>query len=169
MQSTSLRLVCREFNKIVTPFLCPVVAVDLSCASISRLEGLLANDLIARGVHGIAISLRFRPDSIATDFRKFHAHANTVLDEFIRSCNWHTEFQSFDENDMCEAAIIFRSCWTTYHKLEQMRVAWQSLINQQGSNQIQERRRMAAQISRIGKRSMRFWSMPTRVEQSWRQ
>jgi hypothetical protein len=73
------RLVCRTFNRLISPLLCPIVRVSLCSGSIDRLEGLSRNPLIAQGIRGIKLSLLFRPRAIATDFGRYHAHADSVL------------------------------------------------------------------------------------------
>ncbi|KAK7189854.1 hypothetical protein PSPO01_04244 [Paraphaeosphaeria sporulosa] len=127
------RLVCRAFNRIISPLLCPVVTVSLCSGSIDRLEGLLRNPLIAQGVRGIAISLLFRPRAIATDFKRYHAHANTILNDLERECDWNTEFQHYDQDDMSDDAITWRGYHEAWSKIAQMQSAWGKLF--EGSTQ----------------------------------
>ncbi|KAF2448999.1 hypothetical protein P171DRAFT_428954 [Karstenula rhodostoma CBS 690.94] len=122
------RLVCRAFDRLISPLLCPVVSVSLFPASIVRLEGLFRNPLIAQGVRGIAISLRFRPRAIATDFRRFHAHANSVLDDCTRECDWNTEFQNYDQDDISDDAVTYRAYHDAWSKICQMQGAWDNLF-----------------------------------------
>jgi hypothetical protein len=73
------RLVCRTFNRLISPLLCPVVSVSLCPRSIDRLEGLSRNPLIAQGIRGVRITLLFRPRTIASDLQRYHAYADSVL------------------------------------------------------------------------------------------
>lgn len=129
------RLVCRAFDRLISPLLCPVVNISLCSESINRLEGLLSNPLIAQGVRGIAISLRFRPRGIATDFRRYHAHAVSIIDGGISECDWHTEFQSYEKDDISEDAVTNRQYHTAWEKLAQIRYAWQQLLERESSRE----------------------------------
>ncbi|KAL5434507.1 hypothetical protein PMIN06_011359 [Paraphaeosphaeria minitans] len=122
------RLVCRAVDNIISPLLCPVVGVWLCSRPIERLEGLFRNPLIAQGVRGIAISLLFRPRAIATDFKRYHMHANSILLDLERECDWNTEFQYYDQDDMSDDAITWREYHDAWSKIGQMQSAWRELI-----------------------------------------
>jgi hypothetical protein len=129
------RLVCRAFDRLISPLLCPVISVSLCSESIDRLEGLFRNPLIAQGVCGIAISLRFRPRGIATNFRRYHDHAYSILDNCIQSCDWHTEFQDYEEDDISEDAVTHRDYEAAWSKFAQMQRAWQRLFKERSSQE----------------------------------
>jgi hypothetical protein len=122
------RLVCRTFNRLISPLLCPIVSVSLCSGSIDRLEGLSRNPLIAQGIRGIKLSLLFRPRAIATDFRRYHAHAESVLVEFERECNWYTEFQDYQEDDMSDDAVSWRNYHEAWQRIGNIRDAWRNVL-----------------------------------------
>ncbi|KAL1613200.1 hypothetical protein SLS60_001432 [Paraconiothyrium brasiliense] len=131
----NIRLVCRAFDTLVSPLLCPVVNVSLCSESIARLEGLCRNPLIAEGVRGVAISLRFRPSGIALDFKRYHAHAVKILNDCIGECDWHTEFQSYAEDDMSEDAVTHRDYEAAMEKFNFMKYAWGKLFEERSSQE----------------------------------
>jgi hypothetical protein len=122
------RLVCRTFNRLISPLLCPIVSVSLCSGSIDRLEGLSRNPLIAQGIRGIKLSLLFRPCAIATDFRRYHAHAESVLAELERECNWYTEFQDYQEDDMSDDAVAWRNYHEAWKRIGNIRNAWRDIL-----------------------------------------
>jgi hypothetical protein len=129
------RLVCRAFDRLISPVLCPVTNVSLSSESINRLEGLLSNLLIAQGVRGIAVSLRFRPRALAADLRRYHVHAASIVERGIRDCDWHIEFQSYAEDDMSEDAVTHRGYLAAWDRLAQIQRAWRQLLKQESSHE----------------------------------
>ncbi|KAF3001775.1 hypothetical protein E8E13_001119 [Curvularia kusanoi] len=117
----NIRLVCRTLNRLVSPFLCPVVSVSLCSESIDRLEGLSRNPLIAQGIRGIRISLRFRPRPIASDFEKYRHYALSTIETLEDICDWCTDFHKYDEDDVSEDAFVWRSfneAWNTISCME---------------------------------------------------
>lgn len=127
------RLVCRAFDRLISPLLCPVVSVSLCSASIDRLEGLFRNPLIAQGVRGIAISLAFRPRAIATDFQRYHAYANSVLNGCKGECDWNTEFRNYEQDDTSDDAVTWRGYHDAWSRLSQMQSAWRNLFERRTS------------------------------------
>ncbi|CAI6046511.1 unnamed protein product [Clonostachys chloroleuca] len=65
----SLRLVSRLFNDLASPLLCPVVRLQVDDASITRVQDIMANPLLASGVRAFSISLEYRPTLLARDFQ----------------------------------------------------------------------------------------------------
>jgi hypothetical protein len=129
------RLVCRTFNRLISPLLCPIVSVSLCSGSIDRLEGLSRNPLIAQGIRGIKISLLFRPRAIATDFRRYHVHADSVLVKLEGECDWYTEFQDYEEDDMSDDAVDWRSYHEAWTRIGNMRNAWRDLLERRSSQE----------------------------------
>lgn len=65
------RQVCRLFNKLASPHLCPFLNLKIEQESLDRAEILLDNPNIASGVMGIQVSLEYRPIELAESFRRF--------------------------------------------------------------------------------------------------
>jgi hypothetical protein len=122
------RLVCRSFNELISPLLCPVVSVSLSLGSMDRLERLSRNPLIAQGIRGVSISLLFRPHAIATSFSRYHAYADSLLRELERECDYHTEFQEYEQDDNSEDAVAWRNYNDAWGKILKIRREWRDLM-----------------------------------------
>ncbi|XP_014550925.1 hypothetical protein COCVIDRAFT_31457 [Bipolaris victoriae FI3] len=129
------RLVCRAFNRLISPLLCPVLSVSLGSRSIDRLEGLSRNPLIAQGIRGIAISLIFRPSAIASDFQRYYDYADSVLRTFEGECDWHTEFGEYDQDDMSNDAIVWRNYDNAWTSIGNMRYIWKCLLEKRSSGE----------------------------------
>jgi hypothetical protein len=129
------RLVCRTFNRLISPLLCPVVSVSLCSGSIDRLEGLSRNPLIAQGIRGIKISLRFRPRAIATDFRRYQAYADSVLVKLRGECDWYIELQNYHEDDMSDDAVAWRNHHEAWPRIWNILKAWRDLSERRGSRE----------------------------------
>ncbi|CAH0023505.1 unnamed protein product [Clonostachys rhizophaga] len=69
----SLRLVSRLFKDLASPLLCPVVRLQVDDASITRVQDIMANPLLASGVRAFSISLEYRPTLLARDFQTWLA------------------------------------------------------------------------------------------------
>ncbi|VUC30786.1 unnamed protein product [Clonostachys rosea] len=74
-----LRLVCRTFNNLASPLLCPYLYLDISYESIDRAKELLKNPRIARGLRGIQLSLAYRPENFAYSRSEFSRNWETKL------------------------------------------------------------------------------------------
>ncbi|KAM0441223.1 hypothetical protein ACHAPT_000530 [Fusarium lateritium] len=85
-----LRLTCRRLHDLASPFLCPVVEVDIDKSSLSRVEGLLSNRHIASGVVGLCVTLEYRPAELAADLAKF---VKVKDDALIGICNHPSQFE----------------------------------------------------------------------------
>ena len=121
------RLVCKRLNALVTPLLCPVLRVTLDKDSLHRLDHLTRNPLIADGVRGLDVNLRYRPALFAQGLRQYHTHVQGVLDKALGTCDFYTEFGGYAADDESDRALrhrayskadnklwLIRSCWTKY-------------------------------------------------------
>ena len=122
------RLVCHAFNRLISPLLCPVVSVSLSSGSMDRLEGLSRNPLIAQGIRGISISLLFRPHAIATSFSRYHAYADSFLHKLEGECDYHTEFQEYEQVDNSDDAVQWRNYHDAWTRILKIRRGWRELM-----------------------------------------
>jgi len=129
----SNRLVCRSFNELISPLLCPVISVSLSSRSMDRLEGLSRNPLIAQGIRGISISLLFRPHAIATSFSRYHAYADSLLRKLEGECDYHTEFQEYEQADNSDDAVAWRNYGDAWEEILKIRRAWRDLMEDENS------------------------------------
>ncbi|KAL7941990.1 hypothetical protein V8C42DRAFT_360407 [Trichoderma barbatum] len=62
----SVRLVCRLFNEVASPYLFPYLDVYLDMESLLRAERISKTAHLAKGVHGIRIGLQYRPKEMTT-------------------------------------------------------------------------------------------------------
>jgi hypothetical protein len=129
------RLVCRTFNRLISPLLCPVVSVSLCPRSIDRLEGLSRNPLIAQGIRGVRITLLFRPRTIASDLQRYHAYADSVLMKLERTCDWKTEFQEYHQDNTSNDATIWRNYHEARTRIRNIRSAWKDLFERRSSQE----------------------------------
>ncbi|KAL2670657.1 hypothetical protein Neosp_014446 [[Neocosmospora] mangrovei] len=82
------RQVCRLFNTLASPLLCPILNLKIEQKSLDRAENLLANPNIASGVMGIQVSLEYRPLELAESFRRFAIVRMGHLEWLNRDVDW---------------------------------------------------------------------------------
>lgn len=82
------RKVCRLFNTLASPLLCPILNLKIEQESLDRAENLLANPNIASGVTGIQVSLEYRPLELAESFRRFAIVRMGHLERLNREVDW---------------------------------------------------------------------------------
>lgn len=115
----NVRLTCRPFNELVSPLLCSVVKVNLDSSSLSRTDNLSRNPLIAKGIRGLEVNLRYRPSSFAADLSQYHAHVAKIVSDARGRCEYQTEFQSYEDEDESTDATKHRAY------LEAEEIFWQ--------------------------------------------
>ncbi|CAH0057727.1 unnamed protein product [Clonostachys solani] len=67
----SARLVCRAFNKLASPLLCPILHLSIDWQSIDRARKMIRNPLIRPGVRGVRLGLSYCPSELAMDESRF--------------------------------------------------------------------------------------------------
>ncbi|KAI8655155.1 hypothetical protein NCS57_01263600 [Fusarium keratoplasticum] len=82
------RQVCRLFNTLASPLLCPFLNLKIEQESLDRAEILLENPYIASGVMGIQVSLEYRPIELAESFRRFAIVRMEHLGRMNRAVDW---------------------------------------------------------------------------------
>ncbi|OBT81924.1 hypothetical protein VE02_09683 [Pseudogymnoascus sp. 03VT05] len=65
------RLVCRLFNQLASPHLCPELKVQLDQTSLSLVDEISRNPLIAAGVRTIHVVLLYHPGEVAENLQRF--------------------------------------------------------------------------------------------------
>ncbi|OBT77349.1 hypothetical protein VF21_03453 [Pseudogymnoascus sp. 05NY08] len=65
------RLVCRLFNQLASPHLCPELKVQLDQTSLSFVDEVSRNPLVAAGVRTIHVILLYRPGEAAENLQRF--------------------------------------------------------------------------------------------------
>ncbi|PVH72827.1 hypothetical protein DL98DRAFT_520286 [Cadophora sp. DSE1049] len=107
----NLRLVCRRFNDVASPLLCPVLRVELDEASLERVEKISQSPHLAATVYGIQVVLHYRPKELATDLVQYKARRQKDLEEMIRTCDYNAETWSLgghDEDDETICPLPYR-------------------------------------------------------------
>jgi hypothetical protein len=119
------RLVCQRSNAVICPIFCPVVRVALDSDSLQRLEQLLRNPIIARGIRGVDINLRYRPKVLATYINRYWTRVRHVIRKAERTCDWHTEFaEDYAEGDESEDAVQDRAYRKAMRRLHNISRNW---------------------------------------------
>ena len=67
----NVRLVCRRFCGVASPLLVPVVNAYINSESLSRIDMLTKNPLIATGVRQVKLVLEYRPREVAQDWEVY--------------------------------------------------------------------------------------------------
>ncbi|OAQ71053.1 hypothetical protein VFPPC_03416 [Pochonia chlamydosporia 170] len=65
------RLTCWYFNELASPYLLPVLTINLNPQSINHATEISSHELIASGIHQLRISLSYYPQLLANSFRFF--------------------------------------------------------------------------------------------------
>ena len=84
----SARLACRLFHQLASPLLCPILQVQLSQASLNRIDNISRSPLIAAGVRGIQVVLEYRPRELAEDLSRFKDYRKKDLDSISSRCEY---------------------------------------------------------------------------------
>ncbi|KAL3448016.1 hypothetical protein BJX65DRAFT_72481 [Aspergillus insuetus] len=87
----SVRLVCRGFNNLASPLLCPILRVDVNRASLDNAVNLSHSPGIASGVRAICVGVQCFPEQLANDLTQFKEFREIKLNEVGDSCDWHLE------------------------------------------------------------------------------
>jgi len=86
-----LRLVCRLFKNVASPYLVPYVTVRISPESLERLEGLCISPAVARGIRGLQLDLRYHPRELAADADLFGQLRVDEARYLLRRCDYHKD------------------------------------------------------------------------------
>ncbi|KAL3486228.1 hypothetical protein BJX62DRAFT_242218 [Aspergillus germanicus] len=106
----NVRLVCRVFNDLASPMLCPVLRIDINQRSLDRVVNLSKySPAVASGVRGICVGLHCFPVELASSLARFTEFRLGQLRDVKNACERHlmdTElgFPGIDEQDEKEAA-----------------------------------------------------------------
>jgi hypothetical protein len=107
----NLRLVCRAFNDLASPMLCPVLRIDINQQSLDRVVNLSKySPAVASGVQAICVGLHCFPRELASSLSRFTEFRLGQLRDVKNACERHlmdTELGSpgIDEQDEEEAAL----------------------------------------------------------------
>lgn len=106
----SARLVCRLFQELASPLLCPVLRVRLGQASLDHVDGLSKNPAIAAGVRGIQIVLDYYLAELATDLSRFKDRRKEDLNRIHRMSDYYEELwllggDEEDDETVCPRSI----------------------------------------------------------------
>ena len=125
------RLACRRLNEVLSPLLCPVVTVNLESCSLHHADMLSRNALIAKGIRGLEINLRYRSSRLAADICQYHVHVvRKFVDDAYRECDWHTEFQSYEDEDESPEATKHRAYQKAERVFELYSKHWREYVEQ---------------------------------------
>jgi hypothetical protein len=118
------RLTCRALNGIVSGMLCPIFYGSLSKQTMERIDRLSRNRLIVQGIRGFEISLAFRPKPIAEDVHRYLAFVTKKIDEYMRDCDWHTEFGDYEDEDQSPEAVRYSAFLEAKDEFHLIRRSW---------------------------------------------
>ncbi|KAJ4329101.1 hypothetical protein N0V84_000460 [Fusarium piperis] len=109
------RQVCRLFNTVASPLLCPFLNLKLDQESLDRAEILLANPHIASGVVGIQVSLEYRPIELAEDINQFAAARRDDLGQMNSAVAWCVD-EDGPESDHLQAGnyLAIAGAWNHF-------------------------------------------------------
>ncbi|CAG9982182.1 unnamed protein product [Clonostachys byssicola] len=82
----SARLVCRAFNKLASPLLCPILHLRIDQQSIDRVQNIVGNPLISAGVRGVRLALSYCPSEIAMDESRFLEIVQREVEDLFSHC-----------------------------------------------------------------------------------
>ncbi|KAH1337978.1 hypothetical protein KXV68_001653 [Aspergillus fumigatus] len=112
-----IRLVCRLFNDLASPLLCPILRVDLDQESLNGAVELCKRPRIAGGVHAIQVGLQYRPEELVSDCPRFKDYCKQQLDKVADRCDWLGGYELDDETDCLEDKREFREAKRNYQKI----------------------------------------------------
>ncbi|KAL3483829.1 hypothetical protein BJX62DRAFT_219504 [Aspergillus germanicus] len=96
----NLRLVCRAFNELASPLLCPVLQVGVNQKSLDRAVGVSNCPLVASGVRAICVGLHCFPVELASSLGRFMEFRLEKLQEVERTHDYyHLEYIPDPEED----------------------------------------------------------------------
>ncbi|GES60552.1 hypothetical protein ATEIFO6365_0006001100 [Aspergillus terreus] len=87
----SARLVCRLFNDLATPLLCPILRVNLDQESLDRTTRLCRSPRVVAGVRAVLVDVRYCPQELAVDLARFRKFRREQLGEIESYCDWVVE------------------------------------------------------------------------------
>ncbi|KAK7216777.1 hypothetical protein V2G26_004780 [Clonostachys chloroleuca] len=103
----SARLVCRAFNRLASPLLCPILHLSIDQQSIDRVQKVVGNPLISAGVRGVRLALSYCLSEIAMDESRFlEITRREVGDVYDHCCH---VFNNDDDDRMVEARNGFET------------------------------------------------------------
>jgi hypothetical protein len=127
-----IRQVCKLFNDLASPLLCPILRVDLDQQSLDKAVQLSKCPRIAKGVRAIQVGLQYRPQELVSSCRRFKDYRKKQLEEMAHSCSYHAEtwwlggYESDDET-VCELPLwVYREADSNYREI---RNSWDSYFN----------------------------------------
>ncbi|VUC29761.1 unnamed protein product [Clonostachys rosea] len=80
------RLVCRLFNALASPLLCPILRLDVQKASIDRLRRITASPSLSSGIRGVRLNLNYCVGEIAMDELIFLSVIRAEVNDFFSNC-----------------------------------------------------------------------------------
>ncbi|CAH0055960.1 unnamed protein product [Clonostachys solani] len=89
------RLVCRHFNTLVSPLLCPILRLNVEGASLDRLRKITASPSLRSGIRGIKLNLNYCFEEIAMDEMLFLRVIRTEVNDFFSYCEH--EYEDVDD------------------------------------------------------------------------
>ncbi|CAG9984489.1 unnamed protein product [Clonostachys byssicola] len=107
------RLVCRLFNDLASPLLCPILRLNVESASLDRLRAISASPSLRSGIRGIKLNLNYCFENIAMDEIIFLKVIRHEVNDFFSYCE--NEYEDVDDraeptrrgNRLISSAISF--------------------------------------------------------------
>ncbi|KAF7864244.1 uncharacterized protein EAF02_010212 [Botrytis sinoallii] len=85
----SLRLVCRRFCNVASPFLLPTVRVELDAQSLARLDMISRHPTIGKSVRRVTVITRCLDRMSIDSFENFRHHKLGYLNETLETVEYH--------------------------------------------------------------------------------
>ncbi|KAL5360765.1 hypothetical protein BJX96DRAFT_175609 [Aspergillus floccosus] len=93
------RLVCRVFNDLASPLLCPILRVNLDQESLDRVTQLSRSPMVAAGIRAVLVDVRYYPEELVVDLARFKEFRREQLYEIYRYCDWEVEGAALAASD----------------------------------------------------------------------
>ena len=113
----ALRLVCRAFCQVATPFLVPVLRVGINSESLNRADQLTKNSLIAAGVRCVLVSLAYRPKEMAEDAVGYRDGQIKVIESLVGRCQYQVGSSGIPEHCRRGEALDITLAVRTYGRM----------------------------------------------------
>ncbi|OBT95245.1 hypothetical protein VE01_07590 [Pseudogymnoascus verrucosus] len=129
----SARLVCTLFNRLGSPFLCPILTVQLDQASLDCADKISRAPLIAAGVRSIDVVLHYCPKELAEDLSRYKNQRENDLNSLSSSCDyqaetWYLGGHDPDDETVCEQPLrVYNKAMADYSAIIS---AWDEYIGQ---------------------------------------
>jgi hypothetical protein len=126
-----LRLVSRLFCELASPLLFPILHLQLSQSSLDLANNIASSPLIAAGVWGVRVSLRYRPKQHAKDIARYHDSRLLMLEKQAREVEHQCKNYWSGDVENPEAAERQRTL-DSFHRMREEWAEYVEVSREQG-------------------------------------